>query len=208
MTSASESTSGSPQRPSLRARSARPIVPLLLVALGACHGYRADLDDICNVSERSGLGPDAPFSQSAAWLAGHLRTAQARGLFEEMALSGGSAREFAARLRRESQAQGLVYCPLADRLVNLVDAASGPLPPTLFLVLTRDGVVFLDGASMPEDELAERLDKEVQRAPDLRCEISADPALPHGRVVRLLELIKAHRVKRVALNVAFDAGHP
>jgi biopolymer transport protein ExbD len=72
---------------------------------------------------------------------------------------------------------------------------------TLAVVLTRDGVVFLDGVQRSEAELQARVREAVARDRDTRAIISADRGALHGAVVRVIDLVKGEGVARFAINI-------
>jgi biopolymer transport protein TolR len=72
---------------------------------------------------------------------------------------------------------------------------------TLAIVLTRDGVLYLDGVRRSEAELAERTRAAVAKDKDTRAIISADRASLHGAVVRVIDVVKGEGVSRFAINI-------
>ena len=84
--------------------------------------------------------------------------------------------------------------------VELPKAASGePVANTvLSLVLTREGELFLNGEATDEAALTKFLGGEDAAA--LEAVIAADRAVPHGRVVGLIDLVKRAGVVKFAIN--------
>lgn len=84
--------------------------------------------------------------------------------------------------------------------VELPKAASGePVANTvLSLVLTREGALFLNGEAIDDDALTRFLRSE--EASKLEAVIAADAAVPHGRVVGLIDLVKREGVVKFAIN--------
>jgi biopolymer transport protein TolR len=72
---------------------------------------------------------------------------------------------------------------------------------TLAIVLTRDGVIYLDGVRRNEAELAERSRAAVAKDRETRAIISADRASLHGAVVRVIDVVKGEGVSRFAINI-------
>jgi biopolymer transport protein ExbD len=76
--------------------------------------------------------------------------------------------------------------------------ASGSI---LALVLTREGVVYLDGVKSDEQQLQERVRAAVAQDRETRAIISADRMALHGAVVRVIDLVKGAGVTRFALHI-------
>jgi biopolymer transport protein TolR len=73
--------------------------------------------------------------------------------------------------------------------------------PTLAVVLTRDGEVYLEGVKRSDDELRLLVREAVARDRDARAVISADERALHGAVIRLIDLVKGEGVSRFAIHV-------
>jgi biopolymer transport protein ExbD len=71
----------------------------------------------------------------------------------------------------------------------------------LTVVLTRDGVVYLDGVRRSEDELVALTKQAVARDGEVRALISADKGALHGAVVHLIDLVRGAGVTRFAIHV-------
>ena len=71
----------------------------------------------------------------------------------------------------------------------------------LTVVLTRDGVVYLDGVRRSEDELVALTKQAVTRDGEVRALISADKGALHGAVVHLIDLVRGAGVTRFAIHV-------
>ena len=71
----------------------------------------------------------------------------------------------------------------------------------LTVVLTRDGVVYLDGVRRSEDELVALTKQAVARDGEVRALISADKGALHGSVVHLIDLVRGAGVTRFAIHV-------
>jgi biopolymer transport protein ExbD len=72
---------------------------------------------------------------------------------------------------------------------------------TLAVVLTREGLIFVDGVERTEQELAQRTGAAVARDRDVRAIISADRAALHGAVVRVIDVMKGAGLSRFAINI-------
>ena len=95
------------------------------------------------------------------------------------------------------------YIVRASIEVDLPRAAHGgeATGTVLSVILTRDGLTFLDGVRRTEDELVAKTKEAVARDRDTRAIISADKGALHGAVVRVIDLLKGVGVSRFAINV-------
>jgi len=75
---------------------------------------------------------------------------------------------------------------------------------TVGLVLRASGEVLLDGRAIGERALYGELRGATARNRALQVIISGDAAVPHGRVVRLLDIVRRAGVTRFAINVQVD----
>ena len=77
--------------------------------------------------------------------------------------------------------------------VDLPRAAHGgeTLQGLINVVLDKDGRIFFDGAEVTEEDLLARIGDSVAKDPQTRAVISADQALNYGRVMHLIDEIKA-----------------
>ena len=96
-------------------------------------------------------------------------------------------------LSRESVEVDLPHAAHAGQL------AQGPL----HIAVDKTGAVFLDGRSVSEAALREKVSA-VAQSPDARAIISADQALPYGQVVHLLDLVRGAGVSKFALSIEKD----
>jgi biopolymer transport protein ExbD len=74
------------------------------------------------------------------------------------------------------------------------------------VVIDKDGKLFFDGAEVAEDELSRKVSEAVAKDKDTRAIISADQALPYGRVMRLIDVVKGQGIAKFALNIQKDAA--
>ena len=87
--------------------------------------------------------------------------------------------------------------------VDLPKAVTGTdqVRTTLALTLTKDGQLYLNGEKSDEARLLAQIKAELPRNPDLQAIIAADKAVPHGDVVRLIDLIRRAGLYKFALNI-------
>ena len=74
------------------------------------------------------------------------------------------------------------------------------------VVVDKQGRLFFDGAEVTEDELMRRVAQVVGRDQETRAIISADEALPYGRVMRLIDVVKGQGIAKFALNIQKDVS--
>ena len=92
----------------------------------------------------------------------------------------------------------------ASLKVDLPKAASGgaQVETTLNLILAKEGPLVLNGEEMPSLAAAGVVVKrEATKNPKVQAVISADKGVYYGRVVELIDLVKANGVKAFALDV-------
>ncbi len=87
--------------------------------------------------------------------------------------------------------------------VNLPKAASGEStqPTKLSISLTKDGQILLNGVAADEAALKAKAEEEAGKSPDVQAIISADKDVPHGTVVRVLDVVKLAGVKKFAISI-------
>ena len=87
--------------------------------------------------------------------------------------------------------------------LDLPKAASGTDVQTVFSVtMAADGATQVDGKSVPNDDSILPLAQAAhQKNPELRAVIKADSAVPHGRVIHVLDLLKQAHVNKIAFGV-------
>jgi biopolymer transport protein ExbD len=88
--------------------------------------------------------------------------------------------------------------------LDLPKASQGTDVQVVFSVtMGADGSTQVDGKPVPNDDailpLAEAAQQKTQ---DLRAIIKADSAVPHGRVIHVLDLLKQGHVNKVAFGVS------
>lgn len=87
--------------------------------------------------------------------------------------------------------------------VNLPKAVSGDKTAAskLSISMSADGRNFLNGAEATEDQVKVKAEEEMQKNPEVQAIISADKEVPHGRVVGMMDIIKAVGVKKFAISI-------
>jgi len=87
--------------------------------------------------------------------------------------------------------------------VNLPKAGSGDatVPSKLNITIAKDGAITLDGQIADDQKLQAAALNEAKKNPEIQGIISADKDVPHGRVVSVLDLVKASGVKKFAISI-------
>lgn len=87
--------------------------------------------------------------------------------------------------------------------VNLPKAASGEQtnPTQLNITVTQDGSILLNGAPATEEQVRSKAVEQVATNPEVQAVIAADQAVPHGKVVSVLDLVKSSGVKKFAISI-------
>ena len=80
------------------------------------------------------------------------------------------------------------------------EATTAPLTVSL----TKTGALYVDGVPSNEAELREKLVAARRSDPELRAVIAADGAVPHRRVIGIIDLLRQEHVERFAINVDAD----
>ncbi|MGH7280454.1 MAG: ExbD/TolR family protein [Polyangiaceae bacterium] len=88
--------------------------------------------------------------------------------------------------------------------LDLPKAASGQEVQTVFsIIMLADGTTQVDSHPVENDDAVLALSKEArQKNPELRAVIKADSAVPHGRVIHVLDLLKQAGVSKIAFGVS------
>jgi biopolymer transport protein ExbD len=89
--------------------------------------------------------------------------------------------------------------------LDLPKAATGTsdVQVVFSIVLAVDGRTLVDGRLVPNDDAVLSLARDAQsQHPDLRAVIKADSAVTHGRVIRVLDLLKQAHVAKIAFGVS------
>src|SRR4029077_2543951 len=87
--------------------------------------------------------------------------------------------------------------------LDLPKAASGTEVQVVFsIVLAADGTAQVDSKPIPTDDAIFGLAREAHaKNAELRAVIKADSAVPHGRVIHVLDLLKQAGVAKIAFGV-------
>lgn len=87
--------------------------------------------------------------------------------------------------------------------LDLPKAATGSDIQTVFsVVLAADGTTQVDSKTVPGDDTILGLAKAAhEKNAELRAVIKADSAVPHGRVIHVLDLLKQAQVQKIAFGV-------
>jgi biopolymer transport protein ExbD len=72
----------------------------------------------------------------------------------------------------------------------------------LVVSIEPDGDLYVDTERVDENGLRRRVRAAVATDPELRAILAADAQVSHGRVVRVMDLLRAERVHRFAINVS------
>ena len=67
--------------------------------------------------------------------------------------------------------------------------------------LARKDTLFLNGKRATESQVQEKAKELLAKNPQLQAIIAADEAVPHGRVISILDVIKLIGVKKFALTI-------
>jgi biopolymer transport protein TolR len=85
---------------------------------------------------------------------------------------------------------------------------SEELQTILSVIVPAEGSIQVDGAATDESALAVRARSALARDPDLRAVIQADRAVSHGRVMGVLDTLKAAGLVRVAFGAVRTEREP
>ena len=94
--------------------------------------------------------------------------------------------------------------------MDLPKAAKGQDTQVLFGVdLAPNGDTFVDGKKVDEAERVMPMAKEaLSKNPEVRATIRADATVPHGRVMRIVDLLRQAGVTRIAFGVSPTKAEP
>ncbi|WP_428264834.1 ExbD/TolR family protein [Haliangium sp.] len=85
--------------------------------------------------------------------------------------------------------------------LDLPQASQSEAVQTIFAVsVSAEGALFVDGVACDDDELAAKARTARSRDRELRAVIQADRAVPHGRVMHVLDELEAAGIARVAFG--------
>ncbi len=88
--------------------------------------------------------------------------------------------------------------------LDLPKAASGTEIQVVFsIVLAADGTTQIDGKTVANDDAIMPAAKDAHlKNNELRAVIKADSAVPHGRVIHVLDILKQAQVSKIAFGVS------
>ncbi len=94
--------------------------------------------------------------------------------------------------------------------LDLPKAATGSEVQVVFsVVLAADGQSQVDSKSVPNDDAILAFAREARsKNPELRAVIKADSAVAHGRVIKVLDLLKQAQISKIAFGVSPIAPAP
>lgn len=87
--------------------------------------------------------------------------------------------------------------------INLPKAGAGDAttPSKLNIIIGKDETLLLDGKIANDQQVKNAASEEAKKNPDIQAIISADKDVTHGRVVSVLDLVKAAGVKKFAISI-------
>lgn len=88
--------------------------------------------------------------------------------------------------------------------INLPKAASGDetAPSQLNISIEQSGDFYLNGQKSTIEELSAYAKTESEKKPEIQAIISADKDVPHGRVIEVIDAVKASGVLKFAISIA------
>lgn len=93
--------------------------------------------------------------------------------------------------------------------VDLPEAGTGEDVVTTFAVaVTLDGQMYLDGEKVDETKLKNKIRSARAENDDVRVVIAADKAVSHGKVVRIIDLVRKEGVAKFAINIESEDEEP
>ena len=94
--------------------------------------------------------------------------------------------------------------------LDLPQAAKGEVVQVVFgIELHADGTMVVDGKKVPDDKAVKQLAAEaLEKKKDLRAVIRADKTVQHGRIIRVLDLLKQAGVSKIAFGVTPISAEP
>ena len=77
---------------------------------------------------------------------------------------------------------------------------------TLGVTIKADGALLLNGRAVSEKQLLVQLRRQARARREVQAIIAGDQAVRHGRVVRVIDIIRRAGVTRFAINVQVEEG--
>ncbi len=82
-------------------------------------------------------------------------------------------------------------------------ASSSDVQVVFSIILTADGKTLVDSRMLANDDAIFAIAKDAHgKNPELRAVIKADSAVPHGRVIHVLDLLKQAQISKIAFGVS------
>lgn len=76
---------------------------------------------------------------------------------------------------------------------------------SLSVVITETGEYFLSGDPMRSiDELQQRIAQKQAQSPNIQVMVSADKSVPHGEVIKIIDLIRKMNIIQFAIGVELE----
>ncbi|MEZ4394045.1 MAG: biopolymer transporter ExbD [Polyangiales bacterium] len=80
-------------------------------------------------------------------------------------------------------------------------SSSGPTQVTAMAIsVNQNGDIFVDGRAVNEDGLLAYARQKKSENPEVRAIIAADQRVPHGRVVRVIDIVRRAQVAKFAIQ--------
>ena len=95
----------------------------------------------------------------------------------------------------------MIMKPSIDISLPKAGTGDATAPSKLSIVISKDGNTLLDGQAANDEQIRSAAADESKRNPEIQAIISADKDVPHGRVVSVLDIIKAGGVKKFAISI-------
>jgi biopolymer transport protein ExbD len=87
--------------------------------------------------------------------------------------------------------------------VELPKAATGETStPTMSISLDVDGKLYLDGTTINEKDLQDRVRDAYRTDPEVKAIISADGRVKHSQVVTVIDILRRENVTKFAINTS------
>ena len=87
--------------------------------------------------------------------------------------------------------------------VDKPDAETGrnieDVPKQILLVCRKDGQFLVDGSEVAFEEIGAKIDVKVAENPDIAGIVQCDEAAEVGQMVKLIDLLRDHKVKKYAI---------
>ena len=86
--------------------------------------------------------------------------------------------------------------------VDLPEAGTGEdIVTTFAITITTDGSIYLDGQKTDDAGLRTEINKAKQSSDDVRVVIAADKAVLHGKVVKVIDIVRKEGIAKFAINI-------